>query len=73
MAAQLSSPEDRAYYQYLLAKMYAKKGDIERCLECLQKAKEGGYNRIKDVYKDEEFVTVRTDPRFAALMERRPQ
>jgi tetratricopeptide (TPR) repeat protein len=68
VAARILSPEDQAYYSYVLAKMYAKRGDVERCLECLRKAKEEGYSHIKDVNKDPEFAIVRTDPRFIELM-----
>ena len=68
VAARILSPEDRAYYSYVLAKMYAKRGDVERCLECLRKAKGEGYSRIKDVNRDPEFAIVRTDPRFVELM-----
>jgi len=68
VAARILSPEDRAYYSYVLAKIYAKRGDVERCLECLRKAKDEGYSRIKDVNKDPEFAIVRADPRFVELM-----
>jgi tetratricopeptide (TPR) repeat protein len=68
VAARISSPEDRAYYSFILAKMHAKRGDIERCLECLRKAKEEGYSRLKDAFTLDEFAVVRTDPRFAELM-----
>jgi tetratricopeptide (TPR) repeat protein len=70
LVAQVLSPEDRAYYSYVLAKIYAGRGDVERCLECLRKAKEDGYRRLDDVYKDEAFAVVRGDPRFMQLMEK---
>jgi len=66
--AQLSSPEDRAHYDYVLAKLYARTGSSERSLHYLKKAMEDGYKDIKNVYKDEEFSTLRKDPRFAELM-----
>jgi len=66
--AQLSSPEDRAHYDYVLAKLYARTGSPERSLHYLKKAMEEGYKDIKNVYKDEEFSTLRKDPRFAELM-----
>jgi len=66
--AQLSSPEDRAHYDYVLAKLYARTGSSELSLHYLKKAMEEGYKDIKDVYKDEEFSTLRKDPRFAELM-----
>ena len=66
--AQLPSPEDRAHYDYVLAKLYAKTGVPERSLHYLKKAMEEGYKDIRNVYKDEEFSTLRKDPRFAELM-----
>ncbi|MBZ5656428.1 MAG: tetratricopeptide repeat protein [Acidobacteriia bacterium] len=66
--AQLPSPEDRARYDYVLAKLYAKMGVAERSLHYLKKAMEEGYKDIKDVYKDNEFTELRKDPRFSELM-----
>jgi hypothetical protein len=64
VTAQISSPEERARYDYMLAKLYARMGDTEQCLRCLKKAKEGGYRNIANVYKDEEFSRLRQDPRL---------
>jgi len=69
ISAHMSSPEDRAHYHYVIAKMYARFGDPDRCLLYLRKAIEEGYANIKDVYKEQEFAAVRKDPRFTALME----
>jgi tetratricopeptide (TPR) repeat protein len=66
--AQLPSPEDRAHYDYVLAKLYAKMGVADRSLHYLKKAMEEGYKDIKNVYRDNEFSTLRKDPRFAELM-----
>jgi len=66
--AQLPSPEDRAQYDYVLARLYARSGAPERSLHYLKKAMEEGYKDIKNVYKDNEFGTLRKDPRFAELM-----
>lgn len=70
--AQLPSPEDRARYDYVLAKLYAKMGIAERSLHYLKKAMEEGYKDIGDVYKDREFAELRKDPRFAELMAAKP-
>lgn len=70
--AQLPSPEDRAHYDYVLAKLYAKMGENERSLHYLRKAMEDGYKEIRDVYKDEEFTQLRKDPRFTELMAAKP-
>jgi tetratricopeptide (TPR) repeat protein len=66
--AQLPNPEDRAHYDYTVAKLYAKMGLPERSLEYLKKAREAGYKDFKNVYKDAEFAAVRKDPRFAELV-----
>ena len=70
--AQMSSPEDRAHFEYVLAKLFAKQGDRDRSLQYLRKALEEGYKNIDDVYKDPEFTTLRSDTRFTQLMAARP-
>jgi tetratricopeptide (TPR) repeat protein len=66
--AQLPSPQDRAYYDYLMARLYAKKGLSDRSLEYLRKSREEGYKDFKNVYKDVDFASLRKDPRFAQLV-----
>ena len=70
--ARLPSPQDRARYDYVLAKLYAKNGLPDRSLHYLKKAMEEGYKDIKNVYKDDEFSSLRKDPRFAELMAAKP-
>jgi len=70
--AQLPSPEDRARFDYVLAKLYAKMGIADRSLRYLRKAMEDGYKDIGDVYKDSEFAQLRKDPRFTELMAAKP-
>jgi tetratricopeptide (TPR) repeat protein len=72
VAAQMSSPEDRAHYDYVVAKMYARLGVTDRSLQYLRKALEDGYKEIDNVYKDTEFASLRKDPRFKELMSARP-
>ena len=66
--AQLPSPEDRARYNYTVAKLYAKMGLSEQSLEYLRRAMEAGYKDLKNVYKDLEFAELRKSPRFTELM-----
>lgn len=66
--AQLPSPEDRARYDYTVAKLYAKMGFSDRSLEYLKKAMEEGYKDFKNVYKDAEFAELRKDKRFSELV-----
>lgn len=70
--AQMSSPDDRAHFDYVVAKLYAKAGNADRSLQYLRKAMEEGYKAINDVYKDAEFTELRKDPRFTELMASRP-
>jgi tetratricopeptide (TPR) repeat protein len=72
VSAHLSAQEDRAYYSYTIAKTYARRGLADRALQYLKKAMEEGYKKIDDVYKDEEFASLRQDPRFAELMASKP-
>lgn len=68
VSAQISSPEERAKYSYMMAKIYARRGDVESCLRCLRKAKEDGYREIANVYKDEEFANLRHDTRLSEVV-----
>jgi tetratricopeptide (TPR) repeat protein len=68
VTAQLPSPEDRARYDYTVARLYAKLGYSDRSLEYLRKALEEGYKDFKNVYKDSEFAELRKDKRFAELV-----
>jgi tetratricopeptide (TPR) repeat protein len=70
---QAASPEDRAAFSFMVAKMYAQAGDVDHSLEYLRKAMENGYKKINEVYTDREFATLRTDKRFEELMAQRPQ
>ena len=68
ISARFPSPSDRARFHYVIAKTYARAGNTDRCLLYLTKAMEFGYKDIDKVYKEDEFATVRKDPRFAELM-----
>lgn len=72
VSAHLSSPEDRAHFDYVMAKLFAKSGYSDRSLEYLRKAMEEGYTKINDVFKDAEFAQLRKDKRFSELMSARP-
>ncbi len=72
ITAQLPSPEDRAHYDYAIARLYARLNEPDRSLGYLRRAMEEGYKGINDVYKDDEFSNLRKDPRFSDLMKQRP-
>jgi len=68
MAAQIASREERAKQDYMLAKVFAKLGNVDSCLICLKKAKDDGYPDLPNVYKDQEFSGVRQDARLATIV-----
>ena len=72
ISAQLPSPDDRAKYDFIVAKLCAERGDQDRALQHLRRAMEEGYKGIEDVYKDPGFAGLRKDTRFAELMAARP-
>jgi tetratricopeptide (TPR) repeat protein len=71
--AQSGSPENRAAFSFMVAKMFAQAGDLDRSLEYLRKALEDGYKDIKKVYTESEFAALREDKRFSELMAQKPQ
>ena len=72
VSARVPSPQDRARFDYILARLYAKQGIPDRCLEYLRRAMEDGYKQINDVYNDSAFTDLRKDPRFTELMAAKP-
>jgi len=68
VSAQLSTPEQRARVNFLIAKAYAKRGNIDGALEYLARAKEGHFSDMHRVYKDQEFAVLWQDPRLAKIV-----
>ncbi|HWZ41823.1 MAG TPA: tetratricopeptide repeat protein [Candidatus Saccharimonadales bacterium] len=68
VSVKLATQGDRAYFHYMIAKMYGVKGDEEHCRLYLAKANEAGYPYVKDALKDGEFSQLRKDPGFVAFI-----
>jgi tetratricopeptide (TPR) repeat protein len=66
----LSSPEQRARVDYLVAKSYMKRGNIEGALDYLERAKKLHYPDLGKVYSDPEFAALWLDPRLAKIIKR---
>lgn len=68
VTAQITSREERAKHDYMLAKIYARLGNLDSCLECLRKAKENGYDDLAKIYKEEDFSRLWNDSRLAEIV-----
>ncbi|HEY6350975.1 MAG TPA: tetratricopeptide repeat protein [Candidatus Angelobacter sp.] len=64
VSVKLATQGDRAYFFYMIARTYGRRGDAEHCRLYLSKANEVGYPRVKDALKDEEFAGLRKNPAF---------
>jgi tetratricopeptide (TPR) repeat protein len=70
VVAQVHSPEQRARISFLIAKAYAKRGNIEGALEYLRRARDDHYDGLNKVYSEPEFAGLVQDPRLARIVKR---
>lgn len=70
VVAQISTPEQRARINFLIAKAYARRGNLEAALEYLQRAKVGRFAELNRVYTDQEFAMLWSDPRLEKIVKR---
>jgi TolB-like protein/Flp pilus assembly protein TadD len=63
-------PED-AGVRYNVACLYAVQGEVDRALECLEEALRVGFGNREWLKRDPDLDSLREDPRFEALIERR--
>jgi tetratricopeptide (TPR) repeat protein len=68
ISAQITTPEQRARVSYMIAKAYAKRGNLEGALEYLKRAKDGRFDDLGRVYKDQEFAALWPDPRLGKIV-----
>lgn len=66
--AQITTPEQHALIQFLIAKAYAKRGNLDGALDYLRRAKDGHYRQIASVYTDPVFAPLWKDPRLTAIV-----
>jgi tetratricopeptide (TPR) repeat protein len=66
--AQVATPEQKALVTFMIAKAYAKRGNLEGALDFLRQAKEQHYHDLASVYTDAAFAPLLKDPRLAAIV-----
>jgi tetratricopeptide (TPR) repeat protein len=70
LIAQVRTPEQRARISYLIAKAYAKRGNLDGALDYLRRAKADRFPNMANVYTDQEFAPLWADPRLAKIVKR---
>ena len=70
VVAQVHTPEQRALISFLIAKAYAKRGNIDGALEYLRRAKDDRYPDLSKVYDEPEFAAMVQDPRLEKIVKR---
>lgn len=68
--AQIRTPEQQAIVDFLIAKAYAKRGNLDGALDYLRRAKDAHYRDMASVYTEPEFSALWKDPRLGALVKR---
>lgn len=66
--AQIATPEQRAMVSFMIAKAYAKRGNVEGALEYLRRAKEQEYRKLASVYTEPDFSILWKDPRLETIV-----
>ncbi len=70
VAVRVNTPEQRARVDYLLAKAYAKRGNLEGALEYLRRAKNNHFADLAKVYEDQAFAGLWADPQLQKIVKR---
>jgi hypothetical protein len=65
--------EERAKFNFYLAKTYARTGQAERALLSIRKALEFGFKEKSKFMEDDDFAKLRELPEFAELMKLEPR
>ncbi len=68
--AQVRTPEQEAFIDFLIARAYAQRGNLDGALDYLGRAKSKNYPKLADVYSEKEFASLWTDPRLQKIVKR---
>jgi len=67
VSVRLVSSNDLGHFHYVMAQMYAQRGDVERCRYYLAKANEEGYDS-REALRENVFASLRKDPAFVTFV-----
>jgi tetratricopeptide (TPR) repeat protein len=68
--ALLRTPEQEARIDFLIAKAYAQRGNLDGALDYLQRAKDKRYPNLSEVYSETEFAPLWNDPRLKTIVKK---
>jgi tetratricopeptide (TPR) repeat protein len=66
--AQVQTPEQRAMVDFMIAKAYIKRGNVEGALDYLRRAKEQNFKNLATVWDDPAFAPLWKDARLAEIV-----
>ena len=66
--AQVQTPEQRAMVDFMIAKAYIKRGNIEGALDYLRRAKEQNFKNLSTVWEDPAFAPLWKDARLVEIV-----
>jgi tetratricopeptide (TPR) repeat protein len=66
--AQVQTPEQRAMVDFMIAKAYVKRGNLEGALDYLGRAKQQNFRQLSTVWEDPIFAPLWKDPRLAVIV-----
>lgn len=66
--AQVQTPEQRAMVDFMIAKAYIKRGNIDGALDYLRRAKQGNFKNLATVWDDPAFAPLWKDARLAEIV-----
>jgi tetratricopeptide (TPR) repeat protein len=66
--AQIQTPEQKAMVDFMIAKAYVKRGNLEGALDYLRRAKQDNFKNLASVWDDPAFTPLWKDPRLADIV-----
>jgi tetratricopeptide (TPR) repeat protein len=66
--AQIQTPEQRAMVDFMIAKSYVKRGNLEGALDYLRRAREDHFRDLSKVWEDPAFAPLWKDARLADIV-----
>jgi len=66
--AQIQTPEQRAMVDFMIAKAYVKRGNLEGALDYLGRARKDNFKNLATVWEDPAFAPLWKDPRLVEIV-----